>query len=80
MKNFRYFFLGLGVLSASGLVGCASTVKDTYVKNINTDKAGNLVVEKCDMEVDRWKSTIDTTNCRTEHMALKKAKHRKSFA
>ncbi len=55
--------------SVAILAGCTSQA-GPFVTNISSDGQGNLVVEKCMVELQRQISTVQNTNCTNTTIAL----------
>lgn len=54
---------------AIGIAGCTSRA-GPFVTNVSSDGRGNLVVEKCMVELQRQISTVQNTDCTTTSIAL----------
>jgi len=60
------------LLSVSALIilaGCTSQA-GPFVTNLSSDGQGNLVVEKCMVELQRQISTVQNTNCSNTTISL----------
>ena len=52
-----------------GVAGCTSRA-GPFVTNVSSDGRGNLVIEKCMVELQRQISTVQNTDCTATAIAL----------
>lgn len=56
-------------IAAIGIAGCTSRA-GPFVTNVSSDGHGNLIVEKCMVELQRQINTVQNTDCTTTPIAL----------
>jgi hypothetical protein len=65
--NWKITLLAVGVSAI--LAGCTSQA-GPFVTNISSDGHGNLIVEKCMMELQRQINTVENSNCNDTTISL----------
>jgi len=57
------------IVTALVLAGCTSSA-GPFVTNVSSDGHGNLIVEKCMIQLQRQISTVENSDCTTTPIAL----------